>query len=86
MVAGCFILVRYINSADSTVVKDTDTKIGKVYGRIDDMKDKFVQKDMCKILHEQTANNLTSSEARSEVRFDKLENKIDQILDLLMKK
>ena len=86
MVGGFFVLVRYINSEDSTIIKDTDTKIGRMYGRLDDMKDKFVQKDMCKVLHEQTASNLEGSEKRSTERFDKLEQKINQILDLLMKK
>jgi hypothetical protein len=89
LIAACFILVRYINSADSTVIKDTDTKIGRVYGRLDEEKryrdDCFVRKDMCKVLHEQTAFNLTASETRSNDRFDKLEKKVDQILSILLK-
>lgn len=91
MILGCFTLVRYINAEDSTVIRDSDTKIGRAYQRIDEVKDKisanikdldgpegYVRKGMCKVLHDATALNLVGLENRIEKRFDKLEELIGQ--------
>jgi len=70
-----------------------DTRLSRVYGRLDEVKadteNKYVRKDNCALLHNNTADNLKGVEERMDVRFDKLEKKVDDsfklILDLLKK-
>lgn len=49
------------------VQEDADRKIGRVYERIDETKKdteiKFVKKDMCDLLHKQTADKVEKIEA-----------------------
>ena len=70
-----------------------DTRLSRVYGRLDEVKadteNKYVRKDNCALLHNNTADNLKGVEGRMDARFDKLEKKVDDsfklILDLLKK-
>jgi hypothetical protein len=66
-----------------------DGRISRVYERLDEVKmfsdGKFVEKDMCKVLHDQGSLATTGLETRLSIRMDKLENKFDRIIDLLTK-
>ena len=70
-----------------------DARVTRVYARLDEVKDsidnKFVLKENCKILHNNTADNFTSSENRTVIRIDKLEAKVEgmmkEILSILRK-
>ena len=70
-----------------------DTRLSRVYGRLDEVKadteNKYVRKDNCALLHNNTADNLKGVVERMDARFDKLEKKVDDsfklILDLLKK-
>lgn len=54
-----------------------DGRISRVYQRFDEHKEsvesKFVRKDLCSMVHTNTADHLTQLESRIEKRFDKLE-------------
>ena len=88
MVLGCFGLIRYINSEDSTVIRDTDKMIGRAYTRIDEVKkymdDEFVREKQCKIMHDNTAFNLAGVEKRMNDRLDKHDEKLEKILEIVM--
>ena len=88
MVLGCFGLIRYINAEDSTVIRDTDQKIGRTYTRIDEVKkymdDEFVREKQCKIMHDNTAFNLAGVEKRMNDRLDKHDEKLEKILEIVM--
>ena len=70
-----------------------DQRIGRVYERLDEVKNSvdstYVRKENCNLLHNNTADNLKSVEGRMDVRFDRLEKKVEDsfrlILDLLKK-
>jgi hypothetical protein len=70
-----------------------DQRISRVYERFDEhkeeIKNEFVKKESCDLLHNNTANNLRGVENRMDARFDKLETKVESafamILDLLKK-
>ena len=70
--------------------REQSQKLSRVYERLDVHKkyidDKFVLKDMCKVLHEQGTLNTVGLETRITLRMDKLESKFDQIIELLTKK
>ena len=85
-----FGMFKYLVARIEKVDEEHDKKIARVYERLDEHKDlitnKFVQKDMCKVLHDQGALNVTGLELRLTSRMDKLENKFDQIIALLTNK
>jgi len=68
-----------------------DTRITRMYARLDDVKDyisdKFVQKEICRVMHTNTSEYLLGVEKRISERFEQLEKKVDNsftmILDLL---
>jgi len=64
-----------------------DARISRVYARFDEHKNEisntFVRKDNCHLLHTTTADNLKGVESRMDIRFDKLENKFDKLMDML---
>jgi hypothetical protein len=71
-----------------------DARISRVYMRFDEHRTQieatYVRKDNCALLHSTTVDNLTGVENRMNVRFDKLELKVESaftmILDLLKNK
>ena len=73
--------------------KYLDTRVGRVYERLDEVKadveTKYVRKENCSFLHNNTAENLKGVEYRMDIRFDKLEKKVEEsfkmILELLKK-
>jgi len=68
-----------------------DARISRVYARFDEHKIEiagmYVRKDNCQLLHNNTADNLKGVEGRMDIRFDKLELKVESafgmILDIL---
>lgn len=65
-----------------------DARLNRVYERFDEHKDTvegiYVRKDNCSLLHNNTASNLAGVESRMDVRFDKLEDKVDKSFQLLL--
>ena len=61
-----------------------DARISRVYQRFDEemegIKIGYVQKENCKLLHENTASNLMGLETRIEKRLDKLEIKLEDLI------
>jgi hypothetical protein len=61
-----------------------DARLSRVYTRMDEVREgieeKYVRKDNCVLLHNNTADNLKGLEARIEKRFDKLDIQIEQLL------
>ncbi len=59
-------------------------KIGRIYERFDEYKkfvnEQFVQRDMCKIIHDNGAANFIRLEARVEAGFKNLDEKITELL------
>lgn len=59
----------------------------KMWERLDEHKvyidSNFVEKDMCKVLHNQGSLNTIGLETRITLRMDKLETKFDSMMDLL---
>jgi len=74
----------------SEEVKTNDAKIVRVYSRLDEHKNlietKFVTKDVCQVLHENTASNLSGLESRITANFDRLEKKIEDTFKLVLEK
>jgi hypothetical protein len=69
------------------IYKYFNGRLARVYERLDEVKqgqeNTYVRKDVCGVMHKETANNLIGSEVRLTARLDKLENKFDQIIDLI---
>lgn len=71
-----------------------DARLNRVYERFDEHKDTveeiYVRRDNCTLLHNNTAQNLVGVESRMDIRFDKLEKKVDEsfamIFELLKQK
>ena len=74
----------------SEEAKTNDAKIVRVYSRLDEHKNlietKFVTKDVCQVLHENTASNLSGLESRITANFDRLEKKIEDTFKLVLEK
>jgi hypothetical protein len=89
-ILGLSALVATNGGINIGIYRYFNARLAKVYERLDKVKEvannEFVRKDMCKVLHEQTANNLEGSETRTNTRFDKLEEKMDRILSILTNK
>jgi hypothetical protein len=49
------------------------------------MDDEFVREKQCKIMHDNTAFNLAGVEKRMNDRLDKHDEKLEKILDILIK-
>jgi hypothetical protein len=72
-------------------------KIGRVYERFDEYKNhmegtvdaKFVQKDLCAVMHQTNADNLTGIETRLTIALHQLEKKVDDnfrvVIDMMKK-
>ena len=64
-------------------------KISRIYERFDEYKihieenveKKFVQKDLCSVVHNNSSSNLNGLEERIEKRFDKLDEQITILLN-----
>lgn len=64
-------------------------KINRIYERFDEYKthsednadNKYVQKDLCGVVHSNNSNNLSGLEDRIEKRFDKLDAQIDRLIN-----
>ena len=69
--------------------KFLDGKIDRVYQRLDEVKDSFVRKDMCALLHQATVKDIADNVLRIEKSVEKLEGKVEayfkQILERLDK-
>jgi len=71
-----------------------DARISRVYERLDNVKcfvdSEFIKKEMCRVLHQNSADNFIGVEKRINDRFTQLEKKVDDsfgmILDLLKQK
>jgi hypothetical protein len=71
--------------------KHFDSRITRVYSRLDEVKDSvdgtYVRKDTCQLLHTTTSDNLKGVECRINERFNKLEIKVEDsfkmIIDML---
>ena len=70
-----------------------DARITRVYGRLDEVKDSvdeiYVRKDVCQVMHTQTASSLAGLESRIGERFTNLEKEVrdnfKMILNILQK-
>ena len=82
-------IYKYFNSRLDKLNAENDRKVNRIFERFDehkkDMEEKFVRKDVCSVMHEQTANNLTGLETRMEKRLDKLEINIQASLQEVIK-
>ena len=75
------------------IYKYFNSKIDRVYERFDefkkDIKEDFVQRDLCKIMHENSSSNLNGLEKRITDSVRKLEEKVDDnfkvVIDLMKK-
>ena len=75
------------------IYKYFNSKIGRVYGRLDENKEKtdttYVRKELCEIQHTQNAQNLTGLELRINERFSSLEKEVrsnfGKLIELLTK-
>jgi division protein CdvB (Snf7/Vps24/ESCRT-III family) len=73
------------------IYKYFNNRLDRVYSRLDEVRDKidtqFVRKDVCSVMHTQTAQSLTGLEARITERFNKLEKEVSdhfkQLIELL---
>lgn len=75
-----------INLRISLSEKEQDKKVARIYERFDEYKNftefQFVRKDMCGIMH----NNTAGLVADITLRIDGIDKKIDEIKDLIMSK
>jgi chaperonin cofactor prefoldin len=68
--------------------------VNRVWARFDEYKkvlddkleNRYVQKNVCDILHQSTASNLQGTEKRIDARLEKLENRVDEAFDKIEKK
>lgn len=64
---------------------NVDTKIARVFQRFDEYKteteNKYVKKDLCKVMHDNNSDNLSGLETRIEKRFDKLDEQVAKLLE-----
>ena len=76
------------------IYKYFNSKLERVYQRLDMVKDKlcteFVRKEVCDVLHKQTADNLARLEDRINERFNDLEletrENFNKVIDLITKR
>jgi len=65
-----------------------DSRINRSYERMDenrkDVEREFVRKESCAILHANTAENLVGTESRMVARFDKLDKKVEDMLNMIL--
>ena len=65
-----------------------DGRISRMYARLDEVKAQteltYVRKDNCNLLHTATADNLFNTEKRMDVRFDKLELKVENAFTMIL--
>ena len=82
---------KYITGKIDKNQEVNDLKISRVYTRFDEHKktveDKFVVKDMCKIVHENSSETLRGMERRMTSSLKDLEKKVDDnfkvVIDLM---
>jgi hypothetical protein len=79
------------NAAASVgIYKYFDSRINRVYERIDEIKnmqDKmFVRREMCDVLHKNTADNLVGAENRIVERLTVLEKKVEDLFGRILEK
>jgi len=75
------------------IYKYFNSKVDRVYERFDEfkktIKEECVQKDLCKIMHENSSSNLSGLEKRITDSVGKLEKKVDDnfkvVIDLMKK-
>jgi hypothetical protein len=75
------------------IYKYFNSKVDRVYERFDEFKKtikvEFVQKELCKIMHENSSSNLNGLEKRITDSVGKLEKKVDDnfkvVIDLMKK-
>ena len=64
------------------IYKYFNSRLDRVYARLDEVKEgvesRYVRKDNCALLHSNTADNLKGMEIRVDIRFDKLEKRIEE--------
>jgi hypothetical protein len=77
-IAGLVGVLKYFNSRFEKMYKDLDD-----YKKEADQN--YVRKDLCKVMHEQSAINIVGLETRLTIRQDKLEGKMDEVISLLTK-
>jgi hypothetical protein len=90
-------LVITFGASQWGIYKYFDTRISRIYERFDEHKKeteaKYVNKDLCKVMHDNNAENLNGLEKRIDARFDKVDqrledtfNNIDQKITKLLTK
>jgi len=66
------------------LAKDSENKIDTVFRRFDkhkrDFREEFVNKDVCKIIHEHTSKDIERLERKMELGFKNLDDKVTLIL------
>jgi hypothetical protein len=82
-VASSFGIYKYFQGKIDELSLKQDEKVARMYARLDEVKDNtekcFIRKDICGVMHQQTASNLKGLEDRIEKRFDKIELKLEQV-------
>lgn len=76
------------------IYKYFNSKVDRVYERFDEykkiIKSEFVQKDLCKVMHENSSSNLNGLEKRLGDRIENLEKTVADnfkvVMDQLLKK
>ena len=65
-----------------------DSRLNRIYQRFDEYKnvtnETYVRKDHCTLLHSTASEYSKNAEARIEIRFDKLEKKIQEAFDMII--
>ena len=70
------------------IYKYFNARINKVYERLDNVKDNakdnYVQKEMCKVMHDNNTSNLGGIETRINSRFERLEEKVESAFNMII--
>lgn len=71
------------------IYKYFNNRLDRVYKRLDEVKDnidtKYVRKDVCSVMHTQTANNLSGLETRITERLNKLDKTVSENFQQLIR-
>lgn len=87
-------LYKYFSSRIDEVRKEMDKKVCRVYERFDEYKihtedmleKKFVQKNLCDVMHENNADSLTGLESRINTALGEIKTELKSINEFLLNK
>lgn len=87
-------IYKYFGNRLDKLTEDNDKKINRIFERFDehkkDMENCYVRKDVCAVMHQQTADNLSGIEKRINERIDVLQKDVKEnfqkLIDVLTKK